>query len=57
MQLTLPGSSLYKKAILNNIKLPENYEGFSFITQPLPTEKLSAAKILELRDKKFIEYP
>jgi anaerobic magnesium-protoporphyrin IX monomethyl ester cyclase len=57
--MALPGSSLYKKAILNNIKLPENYEGFSFHsynTQPLPTEKLSAAKILELRDKKFIEY-
>ena len=57
--MALPGSSLYKKAISNNIKLPENYEGFSFHsynTQPLPTEKLSAAKILELRDKKFVEY-
>ena len=57
--MALPGSSLYKNAILKNIKLPDNYEGFSFHsynTQPLPTEKLSAAKILELRDKKFIEY-
>jgi anaerobic magnesium-protoporphyrin IX monomethyl ester cyclase len=57
--MALPGSSLYKDAIANNIKLPTNYEGFSFHsynTQPLPTEKLTAAKVLELRDKKFLEY-
>jgi len=57
--MALPGSELYKNALENNIKLPDNYDGYSFhsySTQPLPTEKLSAAKILSLRDKKFLEY-
>ncbi len=57
--MALPGSQLYKNAIEQNIKLPENYEGFSFHsynTQPLPTENLSADKILELRDQAFIKY-
>ena len=57
--MALPGSELYKNAIENNYVLPETYEGFSFhsyTTQPLPTEHLSAAKILEFRDKCFTEY-
>jgi len=57
--MALPGSELYKNALDNNIKLPDNYDGYSFhsySTQPLPTEKLTAAEILELRDKKFLEY-
>tara|TARA_B100000989_G_scaffold191671_1_gene144458 strand:- start:10333 stop:11871 length:1539 start_codon:yes stop_codon:yes gene_type:complete len=57
--MALPGSELYKNALKNNIKLPDNYDGYSFhsyTTQPLPTEKLSAAEILKLRDEKFIEY-
>ena len=57
--MALPGSELYKNALANNIKLPDNYDGYSFhsyTTQPLPTEKLSAAEILNLRDEKFIEY-
>ena len=36
---------LYKDALEKGIKLPENYEGYSFHsyeTLPLPTEKLSA---------------
>ena len=40
-------------------KLPENYEGFSFHsyeTLPLPTDSLSAAEILKLRDENFTKY-
>lgn len=57
--MALPGSELYKNAVKNKIKLPDNYDGYSFhsySTQPLPTEKLTAAEVLNLRDKKFIEY-
>ena len=57
--MALPGSQLYKEAILKNISLPDSYEGYSFHsydTIPLPTEKLSAAKILRLRDEAFIKY-
>lgn len=57
--MALPGSQLYKEALEKNIKLPENYEGYSFHsynTQNLPTEKLKASTILELRDKAFYDY-
>lgn len=57
--MALPGSQLYKEAIKNNIKLPDNYEGYSFHsfnTQPLPTENLSASEILKIRDENFIKY-
>ena len=57
--MALPGSKLYKDAIDNNIDLPENYEGYSFHsynTLPLPTESLSPAKILKLRDEAFNNY-
>jgi len=55
----LPGSALYKTAIINGTPLPESYEGYSFHgyeTLPLPTETLTAAEILEFRDKAFEEY-
>ena len=57
--MALPGSQLYKDAIDKNIPLPKNYEGYSFHsyeTLPLPTEKLSASKILKLRDEAFTKY-
>jgi anaerobic magnesium-protoporphyrin IX monomethyl ester cyclase len=57
--MALPGSKLYKEAILNNIPLPDTYEGFSFHsynTLPLPTEKLSAAEVLRFRDKAYHVY-
>jgi len=57
--MALPGSQLYKNAIMNGISLPNTYEGYSFHgydTLPLPTETLSAAEILEFRDKAFEEY-
>jgi radical SAM superfamily enzyme YgiQ (UPF0313 family) len=57
--MALPGSQLYKNAVLNNIPLPDTYEGYSFHgynTLPLPTKTLSPAEILEFRDKAFEEY-
>ena len=57
--MALPGSQLYKDAIEKNIKLPESYEGYSFHaynTIPLPTDELPAHKILEFRDKAYIDY-
>lgn len=57
--MALPGSLLYKIALREGHKLPENYEGYSFHaynTQPLPTEYLTPAQILEYRDNAWLEY-
>ena len=57
--MALPGSQLYKDAITKNIKLPENYEGYSFHsynTLPLPTEYLTPAEILKMRDEAYVKY-
>jgi radical SAM superfamily enzyme YgiQ (UPF0313 family) len=57
--MALPGSKLYKEAVDKGIPLPDTYEGYSFHgyeTLPLPTETLTAAEILEFRDKAFEEY-
>ena len=45
--------------IEKNTPLPKNYEGYSFHsyeTVPLPTEKLKAYEILQMRDDAFINY-
>ena len=57
--MALPGSQLYKEALEKNYDLPKSYEGYSFHsyeTLPLPTEKLSAAEVIKLRDDNFIKY-
>jgi radical SAM superfamily enzyme YgiQ (UPF0313 family) len=57
--MALPGSQLYKTALEENCKLPDNYEGYSFHsyeTQPLATDTLKPEEILEYRDKSFIDY-
>ncbi len=57
--MALPGSQLYKDAIKEGYKLPEDYEAYSFHaynTQPLPTEYLSPEEILEYRDKCYLTY-
>jgi radical SAM superfamily enzyme YgiQ (UPF0313 family) len=57
--MALPGSQLYKNAIMNGIPLPDTYEGYSFHgydTLPLPTDTLTGAEVLEFRDKAFDEY-
>ena len=57
--MALPGSMLYKQAVESKIKLPDNYEAFSFHSydcSPLPTKKLKAYEILKFRDKAFNLY-
>ena len=57
--MALPGSQLYKTAILNGYKMPDSYTGFSFHaydTQPMPTDTLSPAEILEFRDNAYNIY-
>tara|TARA_B110000438_G_C15600936_1_gene557941 strand:+ start:12 stop:767 length:756 start_codon:yes stop_codon:yes gene_type:complete len=57
--MALPGSQLYKKAIENKYKLPDDYEGYSFHsyeTQPLPTDSLKPEEILEYRDTSYKNY-
>ena len=50
---------LYKDAVEKGIPLPDTYEGYSFHgyeTLPLPTDTLTAAEVLEFRDKAFDDY-
>ena len=57
--MALPGSMLYKQAVQSRIKLPDNYEAFSFHSyecSPLPTKKLKAHEILKFRDNAFHLY-
>jgi len=57
--MALPGSQLYKTAILNGYKMPDSYTGFSFHaydTQPMPTDTLSPAEILKFRDEAYTIY-
>ena len=57
--MALPGSQLYKTAVLNNYPLPDTYTGYSFHsydTLPMPNENLSASEILKFRDQAFTEY-
>jgi len=57
--MALPGSQLYKNAVIRGYKLPENYAGYSFHaynTQPLPTEHLTPGEILRFRDDAFTKY-
>jgi radical SAM superfamily enzyme YgiQ (UPF0313 family) len=57
--MALPGSPLYHTARRNGWKLPESYDGYSFLSyncQPLPTRHLSAAEVLKFRDEAFYKY-
>lgn len=57
--MALPGSQLYKRALEKGYPLPDSYEGFSFHsfdTVPMPTEFLTAAEVLEFRDRAFTTY-
>ena len=57
--MALPGSGLYKEALLKGYKLPNTYEDYSFHsynTIPLPTESLTPEEILRYRDKCYVEY-
>jgi len=55
----LPGSPLYYQAIENGWKLPDSFEGYSFLskeTQPLPTKYLSSEQVLKFRDDAWHKY-
>jgi len=57
--MAYPGSPLHLEAKNNNIKLPETYSGYSqhsYDTQNLPSQNLSAAEILDFRDKAWSKY-
>ena len=54
--MALPGSQLYKNAATEGMKLPEDYEGYSwhsYNTLPLFNEQLTAAEILKFRDEAY----
>ncbi len=55
----LPGSPLHRTAIQNSWPLPDNYEGYGFLShesQPLLTKHLSAAEVLAFRDRAWQTY-
>ena len=57
--MPLPGSQLYKDAVLKGFELPDSYEGYSFHgyeTHPSRTDACTAAEILRFRDEAFDEY-
>ena len=57
--MAYPGSPLHKEAREKNIKLPEEYVGYSqhsYEMMNLSTDNLSSAEICEFRDNAFIDY-
>ena len=57
--MALPGSALYAEANASGIRVPREYNEFSFHsyeTVPLPTKSMAASEVLRLRDEKFKEY-
>lgn len=57
--MAYPGSPLYQMAIQKGWELPKSWSGFSqhsYDCLPLPTEKVSAAAVLDFRDKAFHRY-
>lgn len=55
----LPGSPLYREAILNGWALPDSYAGYAFLSyesQPLPTKHVSAAEVIRFRDQAWQTY-
>ncbi len=57
--MAYPGSKLYQMALEKGWELPDSWIGFSqhaYETKPLCTEQLTAAEVLEFRDKAFHQY-
>ena len=55
----LPGSPMYQVAKKNGWKLPDSFEGYSFLSyesDPLPTKYLSSAEVLRFRDNAWNQY-
>lgn len=54
-----PGSELYKQAVNEGQKLPEDWQGYSqhsYNTCPLPTNHISGVDVLRFRDDAFHSY-
>ncbi len=50
----LPGSPVHMEARINGWKLPDNFEGYAFLSwacEPLPTRYVSARDVLKFRDE------
>jgi radical SAM superfamily enzyme YgiQ (UPF0313 family) len=57
--MAYPGSPLYQMAVESGWALPESWSGFSqhsYDCTPLPTEKVTAAHVLAVRDEAFHRY-
>jgi anaerobic magnesium-protoporphyrin IX monomethyl ester cyclase len=57
--MPLPGSKLYKDALLAGHDLPKNYTEYSFHsydTKPVPNENLTSEEILRFRDEAYTKY-
>jgi radical SAM superfamily enzyme YgiQ (UPF0313 family) len=57
--MAYPGSELFKQAVKNKVRLPENWRGYAAFSEeclPLPTKYLSAEEVLRFRDKAFLEF-
>ena len=57
--MALPGSDLYRDAVMQGQDLPDSYEGYSFFgynTVPASNGILSSAEILRFRDEAWREY-
>ena len=57
--MALPGSDLYRDAVMQGQDLPDSYEGYSFFgynTVPASNGILSSAEILKFRDEAWREY-
>jgi anaerobic magnesium-protoporphyrin IX monomethyl ester cyclase len=57
--MPLPGSKLYKDALLAGHELPNEYTEYSFHsydTKPVPNENLSSEEILRFRDEAYTKY-
>ena len=57
--MALPGSELYRDAVLSGKRLPTNYEGYSFLsydTVPVANESLTSEDIVKFRDGAYDEY-
>lgn len=54
-----PGSDLYDEALAKGLKLPDTWLGYAqqaYEFEPLPTDHLTAAQVLEFRDYAFNAY-
>ena len=57
--MALPGSSLYRDAVIGGKELPKTYAGYSFLaydTIPIANDNLTSVEILKFRDEAYEEY-